>query len=79
MDLDTGGTLRVDQVVISSLRVGIRGGLELNWVPDPSPSSNPGGMDFADSSSKSSSLMGGVDGFAFCLVGGGVKDGGGVG
>ena len=47
--------------------------------PDPYPPSDPGGVDFADSSFESSSLMGGIYGFAFCLVGGRAKDGGSAG
>ena len=58
------------------MRIG--GGSELDWVPDPSPSSNPGGVNFTDSSFESCSLMGGVGGFAFRFAGDRVKNGGGA-
>ena len=78
MRLDTSWALLVDQVVTGSLWTGIGGGSESDWIPDPSPPSDPGGVVFADSSSKSSSLMGGIIGFAFCFIGGWVEDGGGA-
>ena len=53
--------------------------MESDWVSDPSPSSDPGGVDFTDSSSESCNLMGGVDGFAFRFAGGQIKDGGDAG
>ena len=52
-------------MVTGSGRGGIRGGSESNWFPDPSLSSNPGGVVWAESSSESSSSMGAAVGFSF--------------
>ena len=51
----------------------------MDWVPDSYPPFDPGGVDFVDSSFESSSLMGGIDGFAFHLAGGRAEDGDGAG
>ena len=79
LGLETGGTLPVDWVVTGFFCARIEGGSDSDWVPDPYPPSDPGGVDFADSSFKSSSLIGGVDGFTFRLTGGRAKDRGGAG
>ena len=78
MGLKIGRTLPVDRVATCSFCTGIEGGSDSDWVPDPYPPSDPGGLDFADSSSKSSSSMGGVDGFVFRLAGGQDEDGDGA-
>ena len=57
------------------MRTGIGGGSESDWVPDPSPSSDPGGIVLANSSSKSSSSMGGIVSLALRFAGGRVEDG----
>ena len=44
---------------------GIRGGSESDWFPDPSFSSDPCGVVWAESSSESSSSMGAAVGFSF--------------
>ena len=69
MGLDIDWTLPNERVAIGSGRVGIRGGLELDGFPDPSLSSDPGGVVLAESSSDSSTTMGGAD-FVFYLAGG---------
>ena len=51
----------------------------MDWILDPSPSSDLGGVVFANSSSESPSSIGGVDGFAFCFAGGLIKNGGSAG
>ena len=65
LGLETGGILTVDQVATGSFRVGIGGGLDLDWDPDLDPISDCGGMDSVDSSSKSSNMMEGIGGFVF--------------
>ena len=52
-------------MVTGSGRGGIRGGSELDWFPDPSFSSDPRGVVWAESSSESSSSMGAAVGFSF--------------
>ena len=51
-------------------RGGIRGGSESDWFPDPSLSSKPSGVVWAESSSESSSSMGAAVGFSFRFAGG---------
>ena len=46
-------------------RDGIKGGSESDWFPDPSLSSDPGGVVWAESSSESSSSMGAAVGLSF--------------
>ena len=65
LGLNTGGTLPFDRVATGSFRVGIEGRSDSDWDPDPYPPSDPGGVDFANSSFESSSSMGGIDGFIF--------------
>ena len=69
LDLDSGWTLPDERVTTCSGRVGIKGGSESDEFPDPSLSSDPGGVVLAESSSDSSSSMGGA-GFVFRLAGG---------
>ena len=57
-------------MVTGSGRGGIRGRSESDWFPDPSLSSDPGGVVWAESSSKSSSSMGAAVGFSFRFVDG---------
>ena len=57
-------------MVTGSERGGIRGGSELDWFLDPSLSSDPGGVVWAESSSESSSSMGAAVGFSFRFANG---------
>ena len=52
-------------MVTGSGRGGIRGGSESDWFPDPSLSSDSGGVVWAASSSESSSSMDAAVGFSF--------------
>ena len=79
MGLNTSWALLVHRVATYSLQTRIEGGSELDWLPDPSPPSDPGGVVFADSGFESSSSMGGIVGFVFRFAGGLVEDGDGVG
>ena len=76
LGLETSGTLTIDRVANGSFCDRIQGGSDLDWDLDPDPLSDSSGVDSVDSSSDSSSSMGGTVGFAFHLVGG-LDEGGG--
>ena len=67
LGLETGGIFTIDWVATGSFCVGITGGSDSDWNPDPLSDSS--GVDSTNSSAKSSSSMGGVVGFAFHLDG----------
>ena len=72
LGLETGWILTVDLVVTGSFLVGIGGGSNSNFDfdTDLDPLSKFGGVDSAQSFSKSSSSMGGITSFAFRRLGG---------